>query len=207
VTCEETNRVSEQVEAVPYRAAKDSAMKAQRPYADLGAVFDDIFEAAQNFQDEFHRNWGGAFGGPGTRPPYFDDNTDYYPTYSYPPMNVYMTDDRGLNFEFALAGFDEKDIALSFQGDYMVFSATLPTDAAELEENTRNAEEAPQPHYLKHRLKMKNIEKQKYYVPQDKYEQDQVKAVYKNGILRVMIPPRAEPEQNDGIKINIINDD
>ena len=174
---------------------------------DLGTVFDEIFEAAQNIQDEIHRKFA-PFGSTGTgeRGQYwsFDENTDYYPNYSYPPMNVFMTSDRSLIFEFALAGFDEKDISLSFQGDYMVFSATLPqpdsTDYAVRDENPGNR-------YFKHRLKMKDIQKQKYYVPLDKYAQEKVKAVYKNGILKVSIPPKEEPDQNDGIRIEIIKEE
>jgi HSP20 family molecular chaperone IbpA len=135
---------------------------------------------------------------------FFNENTDYYPNYSYPPMNVFMNADRSLTFEFALAGFDERDISLSFQGDYMVFSAAMPCDPSPSqgealpEENIR---------YLKRRLKLKNIEKQKYFVPLDKYAQDKVKAVFKNGILRVSVPPKEEPDQNDGIKIEIISGD
>jgi HSP20 family molecular chaperone IbpA len=115
-------------------------------------------------------------------------------------MNVYMTADRSLMFEFALAGFDEKDISLSFQGDYRVFSATLSAPAAEdaVQEETFR--------YFKRRLKMKDIEKQKYFAPLDKYAQEKVKAVFKNGILKVIIPPKDEPDQNEGIRIEIVSE-
>jgi len=185
-------------------------MKGTRNYMDLGSIFDDIFEAAQDFKDEFHRKFNQECNK--ERPPFgpfnfgrqfFDENTDFYPNYSYPPMNAFMTEDRTLVFEFALAGFDEKDISLSFQGDYMVFSAKM-SDASQdglvkpqNEENVR---------YFKRRLKMKDIEKQKYFVPLDKYAQEKVKAVFKNGILRVSIPPKEEPDQNDGIKIEIVKE-
>ncbi|MDR3138828.1 MAG: Hsp20/alpha crystallin family protein, partial [Treponema sp.] len=180
-------------------------MKGAKGYMDLGTIFDEIFEAAQNFSDEFHRNFNqfGSGSRPGPYPGFgqrwaFDENTDYYPNYSYPPMNVYMTSDRSMIFEFALAGFDEKDISLSFQGDYMVFSAKLGTEEkAELPGEERPADDNIR--YFKRRLKMKDIEKQKYYVPLDKYAQEKVKAVYKNGILKVKIPPKDEPDQNDGI--------
>jgi HSP20 family molecular chaperone IbpA len=181
---------------------------------DLGSIFDEIFEAAQDFKDEFHRNFGsgmaegcgrGHFGSGGIfGKNFFDENTDFYPNYSYPPMNVYMTADRSMIFEFALAGFDERDISLSFQGDYMVFSAKIREDAG-------IGDTPPPPddnvRYFKRRLKMKDIEKQKYYVPLDKYAQDQVKAVYKNGILKVSVPPKDEPDQNDGIKIEIVKEE
>jgi HSP20 family molecular chaperone IbpA len=181
-------------------------------YMDLGSIFDEIFDAAQNLQDEFHTNfqrYGNGFPGAGghtrTQGPFepfgktfFDENTDYYPNYSYPPMNIYMSEDRSLGFEFALAGFDEKDISLSFQGDYMVFSAAIPVaESPVAEENLR---------YLKRRLKMKDIEKQKYFVPLDKYAQEKVKAVFRNGILKISIPPKDEPDQNEGIKIEIIKE-
>ena len=182
---------------------------------DLGSIFDEIFEAAQSFQDEFQRKFNqcdpegtGFSHGPfpfGKQ--FFDENTDYYPNYSYPPMNVFMTEDRTLVFEFALAGFDEKDISLSFQGDYMVFSAKMGNTAAEQHEDSPvKFQTEENVRYFKRRLKMKDIEKQKYYVPLDKYAQDKVKAVYKNGILRVSIPPKDEPDQNDGIKIEIVKD-
>ncbi|MDR2419490.1 MAG: Hsp20/alpha crystallin family protein [Treponema sp.] len=183
-------------------------MKGARPYMDLGTLFDEIFEATRDFSDELHRNFdfrpGGHFRakGPfgGEKEP-FGEHVDYYPNYSYPPMNAYMTADRSLIFEFALAGFDEKDINLSFQGDYMVFSAKLGEDQNTAQDNDENVR------YFKRRLKMKDIEKQKYFAPLDKYAQDQVKAVFKNGILKVTIPPKEEPDQNDGIKIEIIRDD
>jgi HSP20 family molecular chaperone IbpA len=187
--------------------AKGAAMRGNRSYLDMGTILDEVFEAARNFSDEFHRNFKpmdrdgeGSHQGPFAKGS-FDENIDYYPHYSYPPMNVYMTSDRSMVFEFALAGFDEKDINLSFQGDYMVFSAKINEDTGfdvSQEENYR---------YFKRRLKLRDIERQKYYVPLDKYAQESVKAVYKNGILRVVIPPKDEPDQYDGIKIEIIKED
>jgi HSP20 family molecular chaperone IbpA len=195
-------------------------MKGNKGYVDMGVIFDEIFEAAQDFRDEFQRNFG-SFGPDGSRfgsrGPFagrssFDENVDYYPNYSYPPMNVYMTGDRSMVFEFALAGFEEKGISLSFQGDYMVFSARIEEDRG-----TESGADSSGPggeirspedsvRYFKRRLKLKNIEKQKYYVPLDKYAQEKVKAVYKNGILRVTVPPKDEPDQNDGIRIEIIKE-
>ena len=180
-------------------------MKGNKVYVDLGTIFDEIFDAARNLSDEFQTNFnrcGPKFGDRGPfaeRGPFGfaqDENVDYYPSYSYPPMNVYMLADRTLVFEFALAGFDEKDIGLSFQGDYMVFSAQMSLDIPP-EEGVR---------YFKRRLKLKDIEKQKYYVPADKYEQERVKAVYRNGILKVTIPPKEESTTPEGIKIEILKD-
>ncbi|MDR1286045.1 MAG: Hsp20/alpha crystallin family protein [Treponema sp.] len=218
-------------------------MKGTRMYPDLGTIFDEIFEAAQHFKnelnDELSRNfspYGNGFRGRGPFPHggpfdkgFFDENADFYPNYSYPPMNVYMTADRTLVFEFALAGFNEKDITLSFQGDYMVFSAVMPRNPEtsrdgeemvrvtenETEKNYAGAEDRPggnsgggeNVRYFKRRLKLKDIEKQKYFVPLDKYAQENVRAVYKNGILKVSVPPKDEPDQGDGVKIDIIREE
>jgi len=193
-------------------------MKGNRGYMDLGTIFDEIFEAARTFHDEFRKNFqdcgqgtegsrgeGHRHGGPDIHSWIFDENTDYYPNYSYPPMNVFMTGDRSLIFEFALAGFDEKDISLSFQGDYMVFSAAMPGSTGASDSGTEAPDENIR--YFKRRLKLKAIEKQKYFVPLDKYSQEKVKAIFRNGILRVSIPPKAEPDQNDGIRIEIVTED
>jgi HSP20 family molecular chaperone IbpA len=192
-----------------------------RAYIDLGSIFDEIFDAARNIQDELHTNftpYRNGFPGGGCDPfgkNYFDENTDFYPNYSYPPMNIYMSGDLSLTFEFALAGFEEKDISLSFQGDYMVFSAAVPSSispdssaSGAYPGNGESQREGRQenPQYIKRRLKMKDIEKQKYYVPLDKYAQEKVRAVFKNGILKVTIPPKDEPDQNEGIKIEIIKE-
>ena len=188
-------------------------MKGARSYMDLGSVFDEIFETAQEFKEHFNRNFNncnseGNFRRRGPFPfdkQFFDENTDFYPGYSYPPMNVFMTEDKSLVFEFALAGFDEKDISLSFQGDNMVFTAKID-NSANREENPARYNGDENVRYFKRRLKMKDIEKQKYFVPLDKYAQEKVKAVYKNGILRVTIPPKDEVDQNDGIKIEIVKE-
>ena len=213
------NQTSVQNEAL----TKEYPMKGTRGFGsggplDLGNIFDEIFEAARDFHDEFRRNFDPSGCGhlgtdghrtegrrPGNPSWIFDENIDYYPNYSYPPMNVYMVADRSLIFEFALAGFDEKDISLSFQGDYMVFSASISQNETSSQGETTVP--ADNVRYFKRRLKMKDIEKQKYYVPLDKYAQDQVKAVFRNGILRVSIPPKDEPDQSEGIKIEIVSGD
>lgn len=190
-------------------------MKPNKPYVDISSFFDDIFEAAKDFGEKF-KDFGPNFAGheraedsnAGTEgcgcgsvkgdtwfEAHAEDNTDYYPNFSYPPMNIYLTPARDIVFEFALAGFDEKNINLTFQGDYMVFSARI--DAEEPVEGQR---------YIKRRLKMKDIDKQKYYVPADKFDQTKVKAVFKNGILRVVIPPKEQADNNEGIKIEIIRE-
>lgn len=160
---------------------------------DVGQIMDDIFEATKNF--------GEALGGENAREAaeeYFrwNDQTDYYPSYSYPPMNVYLTKDKHLVFEFALAGFNEDDISIEFQGDYMIFSAKGP-----------DMEPSEEVKYFKRRLKFKDIENQRYFVPEDKFDREKAKAVFKKGILHVTVPPREDAQSKEGIKVDIVKED
>lgn len=177
-------------------------MKGNRMYVDIGSMLDEIFDAAKTFGDQMRDNFGPEGPGSGTGPAAWfnvadhEENADLYPTFSYPPMNIFMTADRSMVFEFALAGFDEKDISLTFQGDYMVFSARISQTASQ-EEGVR---------FFKRRLKLKDIEKQKYYVPADRFDQMAVRAIFRNGILRVTIPPKEDAAAPEGFKIEIVKE-
>ena len=156
---------------------------------DLGQIMDEVFEATKSFGDAFQE---GIKRGPHG----FGDDVDYYPSYSYPPANIYLMEDKSLVLEFALAGFSEKDIEVQFQGDYMIFSATIPDM---FPKGTVR--------YFKRRLKFKNITDQKYFVPEDKFDQKKVTAVFRNGILRITIQPKDIIETKEGIKVEIIREE
>jgi HSP20 family protein len=160
---------------------------------DIGQIMDEIFEAT--------RNLGETFGGPNhdRKPEDFfkwNEQVDYYPSYSYPPMNVYLTKEKHMVFEFALAGFKEENISIEFQGDYMVFSAVSP-----------EMEPAEDVRYFKRRLKFKGIENQRYFVPDDKFDRERAKAVFKNGVLKITVPPKETFESKEGIKVEIVQED
>jgi HSP20 family molecular chaperone IbpA len=164
---------------------------------DMGQVFDEVFETAQKFKDAFadgfpRFNCAGTGAKTGFQ---WDENVDFYPFYPYPPANVYLTKDRELILEFAFAGFEEKDINLQFQGDYLVLSAKPST--TEAEEGVR---------YFKRRLKYKEIVSQKYHAPESKFDRDKVKAVFRNGVLKVTIPPKEGYTTSEGVKIDIVKE-
>ncbi len=160
---------------------------------DLGQMMDEIFEATQNFGDAFKH--GFSFGKPGRDNPFrWDENVDYYPHYSYPPANIFMKEDRTMVLEFALAGFAEDDIDLEFQGDYLALNAKAPEEPGE----------GTEVRYFKRRLKLKDVENQKFYVPEDKFDHERVKAVYKNGLLRVTIPSKETTAAKEGVKVRIV---
>lgn len=160
-----------------------------RDYMDLGRLLDQIFQATEQFTTSF-----GDFGFQAHKD---TEHRNYYSVYPFPPANIYMLPDRTMVFEFALAGYQDGDISLEFQGEYMVLSATAP-------EQTPDSEDVI---FFNRRLKYKTIPEQKYFVPEDKFDREQAKAVFRNGILKVTIPPRDEVQNPQGVKIEIINED
>jgi len=162
---------------------------------DLNRIMEEVFDATEHFKDAFKDGFGckpGEF----RHCFHWDENVDYYPAYSFPPANVYITKNKEMVFEFALSGFDEKSIDLQFKGDYMVFSAKVP-EGYSPQEDVR---------YFKRRLKFKDIIDQKYYVPQNKFDRDKVNAVFKNGLLRIVIPAKEDYTSDQGIKVEIVKE-
>lgn len=160
-----------------------------RDYIDLGRVLDQIFQATEEFTKSF-----GPFA--------FDqkhkaEHRNYYSIYPFPPANIYLLSDKTMVFEFALAGYRDTDINLEFQGDNMVLSAQAPEAVTDSEDVM----------FFNRRLKYTDIPEQKYFVPEDKFDREAAKAVYKSGILKVTVPPREEVRSPKGVKISIINED
>jgi HSP20 family molecular chaperone IbpA len=166
---------------------------------DLGRIMDEAFECAQEFSERVQEGLRGEF------PEQlreklkerFKSYEDLYPHYPYPPLNLYLTRDKSLVFEIALAGFEEKDISLEFRGDYLCFSARAPQEG----------EPAEGVQFFKRRLRLASIEEQRYYAPADKFEQSAVQARFRNGLLRVTVPARPEAQQPRGFKVNIAGED
>ena len=171
----------------------------ERTMFDIGKVMDEVFGAAQSFSETFSDALRNGPQQHRERGPWWmwNEIVDFYPAYNYPPANVYRTEDKRIVFEFALAGFDEKDIDLKFHGDYMILSARIPVDVGE-RDGVR---------YFKRRLKLKDIEGQRYYAPADKFDRENVKAAYRRGILRVELPPKEEYSDAESIHIEIEKED
>ena len=163
-----------------------------RDFIDLREVMDEIFAAAEDFRKAVEDEVG-SWNSHGFS---WGEQRDYYSAYSYPPMNVYMTADKSLVLEFALAGFSESDVSLEFRGDYLYFSAKSP-EGHEKEEGVR---------YFKRRLKFKDIKEQKYFVPEDKFNREEVRAVFKDSILTVTVPPKESAAEPEGVKVTIVSD-
>ncbi len=170
---------------------------------DLGRIMDEAFRVAQSFGEAFGEKMSEAFPSAEEMREHFRDNFkwhshgDFYPYYSYPPMNIFLAKDKSIVFEIALAGFQENDIDLEFKGDYLHFRAKAP----------KLAEEEEGIQYFKRRLKLKSIDEQRYYVPEDKFGQDKVEARFKDGLLRVVIPARQEEKKPAGVKVRIVTEE
>ncbi|MDR1932327.1 MAG: Hsp20/alpha crystallin family protein [Spirochaetales bacterium] len=164
----------------------------ERNAVDLGKIMDEIFERAGKVGSALKQNLSLSKLEEKIRTKW-DGNTDYYPSYSYPPLNVYIRPDKTLVLEFALAGFSEKDVELAFQGDYMIFSARVEPEILH-EEGVK---------YFKKRLRFKDVTEQRYYVPDDKFDREKVSAVFKYGVLKVEIPPRENIVKVETVKIKI----
>ena len=72
-------------------------MKGNRTYMDIGSILDEVFDAAKDFGQKMTEEFE-TTGGPDAREHLHhgwydsskDENPDYYPSYSYPPMKPLM---------------------------------------------------------------------------------------------------------------------
>jgi HSP20 family molecular chaperone IbpA len=128
---------------------------------------------------------GGHFGGA-------KDFSFNFENLGYPRHETYEQADGSLVYRFQLPGFDESCINLSFRGDLMILKATVP-------ERLRAESAEGRQSFLR------DIDRREYRVPADRYDQTAVKAVFKNGILTVTIPPKDE-DMSGAIKVEIIKE-
>ena len=113
--------------------------------------------------------------------PTFISNSGFniYPE-TFPPANIILKQNKDLVFEFAIAGYTQNDIDLSFEGDSMVIEFKKIPDGKDEKDV-----------YLSHNIKTSG-KKSKYLVPYTKYATEKSTAVLKDGILRVSIPAKDE---------------
>ena len=98
---------------------------------------------------------------------------------NFPPVNVHLLENKDIIFEFAMAGFEEDEIEISFSGNYMILKTSLKVDEDESKKTIHKG------------LRIVDVDNE-YLVPSNKYKTDEAKAVFKNGILKVTIPAKEE---------------
>ena len=97
---------------------------------------------------------------------------------STPPVDIYRDKDSGdLHYRFAIAGYTEEQVDVSFEDDYLLLTLDKP---GEKEEELRSKE------YLSRGIKYGKVEN-KYFVG-SKFDPKKIKATLKEGILEVTIP-------------------
>lgn len=115
------------------------------------------------------------------------DDLDYI-TPKMPPTDIYLDDEtKDLTFEFALAGYNKDDVEIDFSGDF-------------LELRVSKKKEKNEKRCLKKGIRYSEI-KNRYAVPNSKYKQDETKASFNNGILKIFVPAR-EKERKRSITID-----
>lgn len=140
---------------------------------DFNKIIDNFIDGAKHVTDTLAVK-GGEF----VKDSGLKDLKDYYPFYSWPPLNLYNSEDNSLIFEFGLPGFIKDDIQIEFDGDYMLFSATLS--------NIYSTGDVVRSY--KKKLKLGDIKTQKYFVPEIRFDRKNYTMHMKNGLLRVVLP-------------------
>jgi HSP20 family protein len=162
---------------------------------EFGGSLDDIIRMAREFGEKmkgmapdmgpmFESCWGSGSGA----------RHDHSRFYFYPPANIYSAKDGSLVLEFALAGIDESAVTVTFQGDDLVLNAKVAASDNEGDESR----------FSRRGFKPRDIQRQKYSVPAADYAQELAKAVFKNGVLTVTVPPKEN--EGTGIKVEIVKE-
>ena len=102
---------------------------------------------------------------------------------TFPPTNILMKKNKDLVFEFALVGYPQENIHIEYLGDHMTLNVSSPEKKVLDEGDVR----------IQKGIKSAKIQN-RYYVPNDKYDTDNLKASWKDGLLTVEIPSR-EPKE------------
>jgi HSP20 family protein len=186
------------------RAPEERLMTGKSFSIDLGQIMDEAFRAFEQFGESFGQEARHAAEQAAEQVRRATEScagrgpfADCYPAYLYPPANVYLAPDKRFVLEVALAGFDEKDLGVQFKGDYLVFSAKAP-EAPAPDERTQ---------WFKRRLRIRDVDEQRYFVPADRFDQAASQATFRNGLLRIVVPPRESPTAAEGIRIDIRTDE
>jgi len=164
---------------------------------DFDRFVDNAKEAARQFGErlrEMGDNGPGSFGfDPFFRPEPRQREGSSSRFYAYPQANIYRDAAGALVLEFALAGVDESSVKIGFQGDYLVLSARVPGAAPD------------EARYERRSYRAHDVERQKYYVSAEDYDQAAAKAVFRAGLLTVTVPAKDIPEA-DAVRITIVKE-
>ncbi len=150
----------------------------------------DLAEKLRKFGSQFDTDFSHAFGqGAQAR----DGKPSPTPA---PLINSFRKDDGSIVFEFLLPGFDQAGIDIRFRGNTMFLTARLPEGPSEDVKRKVTSQG----------FTLKNHERLEYTVPSDDYAQNLAKAVMRNGILTITIPPRDAADDPNCIRVEILKE-
>jgi len=141
----------------------DDLVKFQREIKTAFDLFDKLI-----FADDWFRDERGLF------PADLKRVDNFYG--GFPPINVKADKDRNLTIEFAVAGYKENEIELTFEGDFMYLS--IKAEEEKEEDGVR---------YISRGIRRSKTN-HKYYIPASKYNTDAAKAGLEDGMLTIEIP-------------------
>jgi HSP20 family molecular chaperone IbpA len=109
---------------------------------------------------------------------------------SFPPTNIFITEDKNLHIEASLAGYTKEEISLSFDEDYIILNYKPIVKEYKNEEEKEKLDEAERPIDVSYIQKgIKKIEGEtKYYIDPKKWDGSQAKVSFVNGNLNIEIP-------------------
>jgi HSP20 family molecular chaperone IbpA len=150
----------------------------------------DLTEKLRKFGSQFDSTFSHTFGqGDQSR----DDKSASTPA---PVMNSYKASDDSMVIEFLLPGFDQAGIDIRFRGDTMFLTARLPEGPGTEPKRKINNQG----------FTLKNYERLEYAVPADDYAQNLAKAVMRNGVLTITIPPKDAADDPNCIRVEILKE-
>ncbi|MDR0675502.1 MAG: Hsp20/alpha crystallin family protein [Elusimicrobiota bacterium] len=94
----------------------------------------------------------------------------------FPEVNSWLDDEKNLNLKFILPGYTEKDINISFDGNYLLLESKIEKETTEKDEFRKSVSSF----------------KTKYMIPSSKFNQEATEAKLKDGILLLKIPAKVE---------------
>jgi HSP20 family molecular chaperone IbpA len=150
----------------------------------------DLAEKLRQFGSQFDAGFSHAFG-QGAQ-----SANAKQATAPAPLMNSYKSSDDSIIFEFLLPGFDQAGIDIRFRGDTMFLTARLPEGPSD--EGKRRVTHQG--------FQLDNHERLEYSVPADDYAQNLAKAVMRNGVLTITIPPKDVADDPNCIRVEILKE-
>ena len=116
------------------------------------------------------------------------DTITKYSVPAFPPVRIVQRDNK-VSFKFALAGYKKDDIQVSFEKDCLILSTTEKF-------KKESSEKKDSPKVLVDNLKTP-VFSYKYFIPNDKFDFENVEAKFEDGILSISVPAKekAIPEK------------